>query len=307
MNSAPIVIAASNISYAWARAFDLSMEAGDELSQLVVSVSIRPDGPYEDVAIRSMIDQHYQGHPKKKGQRRQLCDTVAKTVFPHTLVRPGQNRAQLYETFLKILPQLKKCPANRRGMYFERMISYSPAWAPSSDAPKGEMPDDLDEGADDDLSGEKDDAGSPVRLQQFEPVNQLEKVISDIAGARPRRSGLQLAIFDPTRDHRSNPYLSFPCLQQVSFLPHADQGLSLMALYPMHWLYERAYGNYLGLVRLGEYVASQVGRTFTRITCIAATAKRELTKADCVHLRASVIAHIDQLGGLDAVTTVHRV
>ena len=79
-----------------------------------------------------------------------------------------------------------------------------------------------------------------------------------------------------------------------------------MALYPMHWLYERAYGNYLGLARLGEFVASQVGRTFTRLTCVAATAQLDLKKADCLDLQASLAAHLEALGGLDGVTSVHR-
>ena len=96
------------------------------MSQLVVSISIAPGQPYEDASVRSPIDQHYLRHPKRKGLRRQSCDTVAKTIFPYTLVHPGQDRADLYRTFLKIMPQLKRCPANRRGMYFERMIGYAP-------------------------------------------------------------------------------------------------------------------------------------------------------------------------------------
>jgi hypothetical protein len=304
MSNGPTVIAANNISYAWARAFDLTLAAGDEVSQLVVSVSFAPEQPYEDMAVRSLIDQHYVRHPKRNRLRRQSCDTVAKTIFPYTLVRPGQDRADFYRTFLKILPQLKRCPANRRGMYFERMISFAPAWRAVTEADPPEMPADPDEPVDDETAEAVEAAAEGA--QEFEPVNQLEKVISDLAGGRTRRSGLQLAIFDPTRDHRRNPYLSFPCLQQVSFLPHSGQQLSLMALYPMHWLYERAYGNYLGLARLGLFVASQVDRTFTQLTCVAATAKRELKKADCVDLQAGLATHLEGLGGLEAVTKVHR-
>lgn len=305
MSNGPTVIAANNISYAWARAFDLSLAVGDEISQLVVSVSIQPGKPYEDVAIRSLIDEHYLSHPKEKGRRRQSCDTVAKTVFPYTLVRPGQGRGELYKTFLKILPQLKRCPANRRGMYFERMISYAPLWRPVVEADPPEMPEDPDEPADEEPAEAVETGGEGSR--EFKPVNQLEKVISDLARGKTRRSGLQLAIFDPTRDHLRNPYLSFPCLQQLSFLPHPGQELSLMALYPMHYLYERAYGNYLGLARLGLFVASQVGRTFTRLTCVAATAQRDLKKkSDCLDLQASLAAHLEGFGGLDAVTSVHR-
>jgi hypothetical protein len=41
----------------------------------------------------------------------------------------------------------------------------------------------------------------------------------------------------------------------------------------MHYLCARAYGNYLGLINLGRFMASQIGRELSAMTCIALVAK----------------------------------
>ena len=267
MTRGPILITSPNLSYAWAKAFDLSMSPGClELPQLIVRIDLIADVPSEDPAIRAILDRYLLAG----SAARQKCETVAKTVFPFTLRRSGQTRKQLYETFLKILPQLKKCRANARGMYFERMINYRPKIEGAADV---------------------------------EPVNQLEKVIVDLCSDRPRRSGLQLAIFDPTQDHIHNPYLRFPCLQQVSFSIREGDGMTMLALYPMHFLYERAYGNYLGLVKLGEYVSQESGRRLVQVTCVADVAKRDLKKADASPLHKEILTYVHDRGGFEALGT----
>jgi hypothetical protein len=49
--------------------------------------------------------------------------------------------------------------------------------------------------------------------------------------------------------------------------------LLISALYPMHYLWARAYGNYLGLMNLGRFVAFEMGLELTALTCIALVAK----------------------------------
>jgi len=55
----------------------------------------------------------------------------------------------------------------------------------------------------------------------------------------------------------------------------------------MQYLFERAYGNYLGLCRLGRFMAEQMGLSLVKMTCIAVVAQcgnysksslRQLTK-----------------------------
>ena len=69
---------------------------------------------------------------------------------------------------------------------------------------------------------------------------------------------LQAATFDPGRDHVASAQLGFPCLQQVSFEPTAA-GLVVNAFYATQQIFDKAYGNYLGLAQLGAFMAHEMG------------------------------------------------
>jgi hypothetical protein len=45
----------------------------------------------------------------------------------------------------------------------------------------------------------------------------------------------------------------------------------------MQYLFERAYGNYLGLARLGEFMAHEMGLRLERVVCFSAVAKLEVS------------------------------
>ena len=83
---------------------------------------------------------------------------------------------------------------------------------------------------------------------------------------------LQASIFDPARDHVRQAQLVFPCLQHVSFVP---QGTTLMvnAFYATQQIFEKAYGNYLGLCRLGQFMAHEMGLTFNCLNCFTGVEK----------------------------------
>jgi hypothetical protein len=51
-------------------------------------------------------------------------------------------------------------------------------------------------------------------------------------------------------------------------------GLCVTGFYPMQYLFERAYGNYLGLCRLGRFMAAQIDLPFARMVCVASIARR---------------------------------
>lgn len=122
------------------------------------------------------------------------------------------------------------------------------------------------------------------RLISFGPqeINQLEHVLETWARGNRRRSALVASTIDPSRDHTHQPRRGFPCLQQVCFLPQRDGGLAVAGFYATQDMLERAYGNYIGLARLGRFMASEMGLRFERMTCVAATARRDsgLSKAE---------------------------
>lgn len=159
-------------------------------------------------------------------------DTVAETIFPQSLFKICKgDRNELFRRYARNLPRIKAVdPRNANGTYFERLTSYG------------------------------DNA----------KVNQLEIIIESLQANATvkRRSKLQASIFDPLKDHKSGMFQGFPCLQHVTFYKSESGGLQLNSFYAMQYLYQRGYGNWLGLINLGRFVANEVGLEFERFNCI---------------------------------------
>jgi hypothetical protein len=106
--------------------------------------------------------------------------------------------------------------------------------------------------------------GKPITINQIEHVlgrwNHRKAI-----GSRPRASELQLACFDPAKDHTGQALRGFPCLQQIS-LTYEGNELALAACYPTQYVFDRGYGNYLGLCRLGLFLAHEMGLRLTRVS-----------------------------------------
>ena len=224
----------SNLSIAWAEAFLALMKPGcTEITPLVVTITgIDGEKILEHEEVRHILDNALAPHKSS-------CHTVANTIFPKSLWNPRRERALLYERYVKhAWPLVKKCRANFRGTYFQRLISFE--------------------------SGNGD------------PVNQLEHVIMTWHKGNHRHSALQLSIFDRLHDHTDSRQMGFPCLHQVCFTPlgtNGAEGLAVTGFYATQHIFEKAYGNYLGLCRLGHFVAHEMNLRLVRMTCIAASAR----------------------------------
>ena len=84
----------------------------------------------------------------------------------------------------------------------------------------------------------------------------------------------QACVFDPVRDHTGAAQQPFPCLQHISLVPDERNGtLSLNAFYATQQLFTKAYGNWLGLARLGTFLAYEMRLQFDRLTCFAGIEK----------------------------------
>src|SRR5205823_3837083 len=94
-----------------------------------------------------------------------------------------------------------------------------------------------------------------------------------------RASKFQATTFDPLRDYSSTGQLEFPCLQQVSFT-FEDGGLSLNGFYATQQIARKAYGNYLGLARLGAFMAKEMGLSFEQLNVFVGIAKMDVNKTD---------------------------
>jgi hypothetical protein len=235
----PLFIKETNLSHAWGRAFlHIIDHPGKKISPLLISLSGFIDGgPQESQAIRQVLD-HCLINNKKPQQQ---IHTVANTIFPASYWKSAKlDRQKLFDTYLKSLPRIKALAKskNRHGLYFERLISFDSNLEKSTN-------------------------------------NQLEYIISQY-NLHPdcRASMLQACIFDPKRDHSATAQLGFPCLQHISFVPdNKDKTLTINAFYATQQLFNKAYGNYLGLCRLGNFMAHEMGLNFDRMNCYVGIAK----------------------------------
>lgn len=180
----------------------------------------------------------------------QDCATVANTIFPESMWNPRAPRTHLFERYLRAAPKLRKMSkANVHGIYFERLVTGGPAAHP----------------------------------------NQLDFILTNYRRRKGvRRSALQVSVYDPKKDLTAAAFRGFPCLQHVTFAPVAGDKLSVNAFYATQYAFERAYGNYLGLCRLGRFVAHELRLKLARVTCftglmlrddLPAASKNKLLKA----------------------------
>lgn len=247
MISTPVVIEDSNLSYAWGRAFLLAREppSANRLGPLIVSVTEFRDGEaVEDPRIRGAVDEALASENlrrQRNGDSHKLVYTVeecAFTIFPfwrwYRNHRPSAG--EFFAKYIRVLPRLRKRDRrNSRGTYFERMIAF--------------------------------------RGRDDQPLNQLGEILrwwqrDQERNRSTRHSALQVACFDPTKDHTGSALAGFPCLQQVSFAYDGRDGrLAVSGYYPTQYLFERGYGNYLGLCRLGHFMAGEMGLTLCRMNC----------------------------------------
>ena len=179
------------------------------------------------------------------GSGKASISTVAETIFPESLYQfYKHDREALYNGYLEILPRIRKINA-------------------------------------------KNSKGTYFeRLIAFNGhINQLENIINSYnSDPGVRRSKLQASIFDPTKDHIEMPYQGFPCLQHVTFYATPDGGLIINSFYAIQYLFERAYGNWLGLINLGKFIAQELQLNFERFNCYVGVEQLDMNKGDAKKL-----------------------
>ena len=238
----PMVIDDTNLSRAWARLLLQVLDgAGTEVAPLILSLS---GFARDGQAIEdTAVRRALDQLLMRKG--RIEVEKVAFTIFPQRLWEMSRgDRTRLFALYRETYPrwQAMNRRANGRGLYFERMVRY------------GRGPCD---------------------------GNQLEWIFSQFSARKGvRRSMLQATTFDPERDHVASAQLGFPCLQQVSFAPTAS-GLVTNAFYATQQIFDKAYGNYLGLAQLGAFMAREMGMPLSRINIVVGIVKFErINKSD---------------------------
>ena len=218
-----------NLSIAWAKAFLATMKY-PEISPMTITVTgLSNEHIPECPEVRNELGSSL------KDNSFWSCHTVANTIFPKSLWNPQRDADFLFGRYKRCRKQIRKCPPNRIGVYFDRLTAYG--------------------------------------IDYGEPVNQLEYIIKTYKEKRNhRRSALHASILDPKCDQKHQQQRGFPCLQQVGFVPVNKKFLNVVGFYPMEYIYDRGYGNYLGLCRLGQFMATGMGLELAQMTCFVGVA-----------------------------------
>ena len=88
-----------------------------------------------------------------------------------------------------------------------------------------------------------------------------------------------MAIFNPSKDHSASALRGFPCLQHLTFAPVGDK-LSVNAFYASQYMVEKAYGNYVGICQLGQFIASELKLKLDRVTIFTGIALCDANKGE---------------------------
>lgn len=238
----PLVIDETNLSRAWSKLFLATIDRpGSKVSPVMLSLT-----GFDHVgAIAEDAAVRSAMASALKAKNCLDIEGVAWTIFPQRLWRMAKgDRALFFALYAKTFPRYVAMnrTANRRGLYFERLTMFG------ADVPCG--------------------------------GNQLEWIISQHAARSGVRSSMfQAATFDPRRDHVADARLGFPCMQQVAFVPTED-GLVVNAFYATQYVFEKAYGNYLGLVHLACFMADQMKLPLARLNVSVGVANLAPKKSD---------------------------
>lgn len=234
--ASPFVVDEPNISRAWAKvALHILGHSGTEVSPLILSVS----GFNDSGVIDEEPHVHTELDTLLQEHGYQTIEDVAHTIFPQRIWKIAQgDRACLFRLYQDVFKRYRVINkrANGRGLYFERLIQYG---------------------------------SGPCE------GNQLEWILGQYHSRKGVRDSMyQASIFDPGRDHVATAQLQFPCLQQVSFVP-TQEGLVINAFYATQQLFVKGYGNYLGIARLGAFMAHEMCIPFHRMNVFVGVAKLE--------------------------------
>jgi hypothetical protein len=268
----PTVITDSNLSFAWARAFLHVLDTDDNACLAVAIRDFTSDLPPKDAGIGETLNAFLRDSEPPIP----TIEQTALTIVPYERwIRMNKPTLEVIRAWYldQYLPRLKaRCSKNRHGTYFERLVNYS---------------------------GIKFVDGKP----ELREVDQLAHVLeiwrrAGDKGKRPRQSALQLACFDPAKDHTGAALSGFPCLQQVSLTYKEAGTLEINAYYPTQYMLERAYGNYLGLCQLGHFIAHQMGVRLTAFTCFVGNPELgNANKSEVAQLASYLRKRLQQAAG----------
>ena len=166
----------------------------------------------------------------------------ANAIWPSFFARPARKSAEVFSDIERYaVPSIKTACRNRHDSYVERLV----AW-PS--------------------------AGSATPVPQLQ--NLVSRLKTEVGNRAPKSSSYELSVYSPGID---SGYMSFPCLSHLSFKYDHHRGLlHLTALYRNHTYLSHAYGNFIGLGRLMQFVCREAEISPGELVSISTHADAEI-------------------------------
>jgi hypothetical protein len=289
-----ITVNAADVSSAWLDACTkLAPLPGAKAFHTVVRIA---DPRREDAHLRAELDRLRAARSKPVLYP---IDTVVNTLFPVGLAAQCGTHEQLVDRYRGLYPKLMQVPRNVHGTYFGRLVAYPGA---------GKKPEPVDQLARvisrleklnksanwhavyeagvahvDDTSPDTDDGRDDVGgLDDGQAVEAGEQAETDAV--------IRVAALDTQT-------LDFPCLSHCSFqLDAATGSVHLVAYYRSHYMFDRAYGNYLALGHLLAWVARHAQLAPGSLTVMAGCARLGCTKAELTALQQTATTPLFGLG-----------
>lgn len=273
-----VFIDAPDIGSAWLKAYASLQSTGH-----AVNLSVAIAEPLrEDVGVRRIIERRLvelrAGGRRDDFQNVQSMHTVANTIFPIGLYRPGAPGAA--ERFMASVKRGERVRAGSRkkgwGTYIGRLTAY-----PTRDGGTTNQLDAI--------------LATLNRARNFVDAYEMPIMAPDLDGAGGSDDAIAGALLhaDVHTDSRKR---GGPCLAHVS-LTSLNGVLSMVALYRAHTYETRAYGNFLGLARLLAFLAAESRREVGQLLVVTghayAVAPARGSLLDAAHLAAGDITDIE--------------
>jgi thymidylate synthase len=110
------------------------------------------------------------------------------------------------------------------------------------------------------------------RMINYANINQLDRIIKAINQRNTKSRAAYTIIIEKPGGETIRP-LGAPCLNYLAIqYDNKDRTINILATYRNHDFLKRAYGNYLGLCKLIQFIAKSTNLKPGRLTCISSHA-----------------------------------
>jgi hypothetical protein len=270
------LVVGDNLSRAWLETTKMVRQDGGKAFHTVTRIA---DPLLEDADIRAGHDALL--HSKRKPS----AETVANTIFPAAMAAAAGSPEELVQRYLDSYPQMRRFKPNAKGTYFGRIVAH-----PTSAGEQDQLVRLIDTLRDEAAARTPMSARYEVGVADVPPgIEELEVADRDDAADRhvdadagaDDLGGADIPVFAPRRDTSRR---GFPCLSLLSFQLDGHT-VHLFAHYRYEYLVEKGYGNYLGLARLLEYIATEAGLKAGQMTIAAGRVQADASeRALAIHL-----------------------